>query len=244
VVIFAAQLQQPSHAGCPRGDPGQVVPCNFMKRVTIIGAGGHGREVADILRHQAQQNPDLSIVGFIDEDPSHRGRVVNDLPVLGDWSWFEGVDRSEIAVVCAVGLPQTRKRLVEYAKTIGLSFISAISPLANLSPYAKTAGGVMMFPHSFAGPDSFVGDHGIVNVGATISHDTKIGSYGTLNPGVHLAGNVLIGEGCYLGIGSSIIHGISIGSWTTVGAGAVVVRDLPDHVTAVGVPARVIKTKE
>jgi len=215
-----------------------------MKRVAIIGAGGHGREVADILRHQVDRRADLEIVGFIDEDPSHRGRVVNDLPVLGDWSWFEGVDKSAIAVVCAVGLPQTRKRIAEYATAIGLSFISAISPLANVSPYAKIAEGVMMFPHTFAGPDSFLGDHAIVNVGATISHDTRIARYGTLNPGVHLAGNVIIGEGCYLGIGSSIIHGISIGSWTTVGAGAVVVRDLPEHVTAVGVPAKVIKPKE
>lgn len=215
-----------------------------MKRVTIIGAGGHGREVADILRHQAQHRPDLTILGFIDEDPTLHRRVINNLPVLGDWSWFESVDRSEIGVVCAVGLPQTRKRLAEHARSIGLSFINAISPQAHLSPDAKLGEGVMMFPHSFASTDSFIGDHTVVNVGATVSHDTKIGRYGTLNPGVHLAGNVLIGEGCYLGIGSSVIHGISIGPWTTVGAGAVVIRNLPDNVTAVGVPARVIKTKE
>jgi acetyltransferase EpsM len=59
-----------------------------------------------------------------------------------------------------------------------------------------------------------------------------------------LAGNVLIGDGCYLGIGSSVIHGVSIGAWTTVGAGAVVIKDLPDNATAVGVPATVIKAKE
>ncbi len=215
-----------------------------MKRVTIIGAGGHGREVADILRHQAQHRPDLMILGFIDEDRTLHQQIINSLPVLGDWSWFESVDKSEIGVVCAVGLPQTRKRLAEHARSIGLSFINAISPLAHLSPDAKLGEGVMMFPHSFASTDSFIGDHTVVNVGATVSHDTKIGRYGTLNPGVHLAGNVFIGEGCYLGIGSSVIHGVSIGSWTTVGAGAVAIRNLPDNVTAVGVPARVIKAKE
>jgi acetyltransferase-like isoleucine patch superfamily enzyme len=45
-------------------------------------------------------------------------------------------------------------------------------------------------------------------------------------------------------MGAKIIQGISIGPWTVVGAGAAVVRDLPANVTAVGVPARVIKTKE
>jgi sugar O-acyltransferase (sialic acid O-acetyltransferase NeuD family) len=215
-----------------------------MKRVVIIGAGGHGREVADILRHQAQRNPDLGVLGFVVDEPGLHAEVINDLPVLGDWSWFETVDKSELRVVCAVGLPQTRKLLINRARSIGLSFINAISPLAQLSPYAKIGEGVMMFPHSFASTDSFIGDHAIVNVAATISHDTKIGNYGTLNPGVHLAGNVLIGEGCYLGIDSSVIQGVAIGSWTTLGAGCVVIRDLPENVVAVGVPARVIRTKE
>ncbi len=215
-----------------------------MKRVIIIGDGGHGREVADILRHQAQTESDLRIIGFIDEDRTLHHQVVSSLPVLGDWSWFQTADRNEIVVVCAVGVPQTRKRLVEHAKSIGLSFVNVISPLAHLSPSAKIGEGLMMFPHSVAGTDSFIADHAIVNAGATISHDTRVGRYATINPGVHLAGNVLIGDGCYLGIGSSVIHGVSIGAWTTVGAGAVVIKDLPDNATAVGVPATVIKAKE
>jgi sugar O-acyltransferase (sialic acid O-acetyltransferase NeuD family) len=214
-----------------------------MKRVVIIGAGGHGREVADILRHQAQHDSGLKILGFVD-DAHNLPPIINGLPLLGDWSWFETVDKSEIRVVCAVGLPRLRKQLVERAGAKGLSFTSAISPAAHLSPGAKLGEGLMLFPHSFASTDILIDDHAIVNAGATVSHDTKVGPYGTLNPGVHLAGNVDVNEGCYLGIGASVIQGISIGAWTTVGAGAVVVRDLPDNVTAVGVPARVIKARE
>ena len=65
-----------------------------------------------------------------------------------------------------------------------------------------------------------------------------------INPGAHLAGNVTVGEGCYIGMGANIIQGISIGPWSIIGAGAVVVRDIPANVTAVGVPAKVIKTRE
>lgn len=215
-----------------------------MKRVVIIGAGGHGREVAEILRHQERQGNGSPVLGFIEDDAKLHHQVINDLPVLGDWSWFATVDRSEIAVICAVGLPHLRKHLVERAKSSGLLFTNAISPLAYLSPEAKLGEGLMIFPHSFVSTGSSIGDHSIINAGATVSHDTKIGRYGTINPGVHLAGNVLIGEGCYLGIGSSVIHSVSVGAWTTIGAGAAVIRDLPDNVTAVGVPARVIKTKE
>jgi sugar O-acyltransferase (sialic acid O-acetyltransferase NeuD family) len=215
-----------------------------MKRVIIIGAGGHGREVAEILMHSARQAGDPLVLGFIVDEPDLHDKVINDLPVLGDWSWFETIDRNEIAVICAVGLPHLRKRLVERATSSGLSFANAISPLAHLSADAKIGKGVMIFPNSFISTNSFIGDHVIVNVGATISHDTKVGRYATINPGVHLAGNVSVGEGCHLGIGCSVINGVSIESWTTVGAGATVIRELPENVTAVGVPARIIKTKE
>lgn len=211
-----------------------------MQKVVIIGAGGHGREVAEILRHQAE----LLVLGFVDDEPSLHNKYINELPVLGDWSWFEGAGHGEVTVICAVGSPQLRRRIVERAEARGLSFARAISPLACVSRNAKIGEGVMLFPNIFASTDSLIGDHAIINVGATISHDTRVSRYATINPGVHLAGNVSIGEGCYLGVGANVIHGVSIGAWTTVGAGAVVIRDLPDNVTAVGVPARIIKSKE
>jgi acetyltransferase EpsM len=62
-----------------------------------------------------------------------------------------------------------------------------------------------------------------------------------LNPGAVVAGRARIGAGCYVGAGATIIDQIEVGAWTVIGAGAVVIRHLPEHVTAVGVPARVIK---
>ena len=215
-----------------------------MKRVVIIGAGAHGREVAEILRHRARQGADVGALCFVDDDPDLRGREIDDVPVLGDWAWFEGVDRGDVAVVCASGFSRTRRRMSERAAALGLSFASAVSPLAHLSPRARIGEGVVMYPNSVASPGTLIGDHAIINSGAIVSHDTEIGPYGTLNPGVNLAGNVSIGEGCYLGIGCSVIQGIRIGAWTTVGAGAAVVRDLPGGVTAVGVPAKIIKARE
>ena len=149
-----------------------------MKRVIIIGAGGHGREVADILRHQAQLGAELSIQGFIDEDPDLHNKVINDLPVLGDWSWFEGVDRSEIAVLCAVGSPQRRKRLAERAVSIGLSFTNAISPLAQISPYARIGEGVTLFPFSLAGANTFIDDHAILNADWPLQHAQSRSPFG------------------------------------------------------------------
>lgn len=214
-----------------------------MKRVAIIGAGGHGREVAEILRHQAGQRNDVSVIGFIDDNPALHGKIMNDLPVLGDWSWFEGVDRAEVAIICGVGSPQVCMHLAERANLLGLAKVNAVSPVAYVSPYAKLSEGIVVFPNVVVSTDSIIASHCILNVGATISHDTKVGRFSNINPGVHLAGNVTIGEGCYIGMGANVIQGTSIGEWTTVGAGAVVIKDLPPRVTAVGVPAEVLKTK-
>jgi acetyltransferase-like isoleucine patch superfamily enzyme len=71
-----------------------------------------------------------------------------------------------------------------------------------------------------------------------------VGDFCNINPGVHLAGNVTVGEGCYIGMGANVIQGINIGPWSIIGTGAAVIRDIPPHVTAVGVPARVIKLHE
>jgi sugar O-acyltransferase (sialic acid O-acetyltransferase NeuD family) len=215
-----------------------------MKRVVVIGAGGHAREVADIFRHQAQQSNSVTLLGFVVDDPAGHEQTVNGLPVLGDWSWFEEADRDELAVICAVGLPHVRRQLVHRARLRELKFTSAISPLAYVSRDAKIGEGAMIFPLSFTSAGSLIADHAVINVGATVSHDSQVGRYATLSPGVHLAGNVSIGEGCHLGIGASAINGVSIGQWSAIGAGAAVIRNLPDNVTAVGLPAKVIKTKE
>lgn len=215
-----------------------------MKRVVIIGAGAHGREVAEILRQQARQGAAIRALGFVDDDRNLHGLTIDDLPVLGDWTWFEGVDRGEVAVVCASGFSRTRRQMAERAAALGLSFANAISPLAHLSPRARIGEGVVVYPNGVACLGASIGDHALLNSGAVVSHDTEVGPYSTLNPGVNLAGNVSIGEGCYLGIGCSVIQGVSIGAWTIVGAGATVIRDLPEGVTAVGVPAEIIKARE
>lgn len=210
------------------------------KRVVILGAGGHAREVADILRMQSA----TEVIGFIDENRLLHDNQIDGLRVLGDWTWFEGVDLAQITAICAIGSPHTSRRLLRRAENLGLSFAQAISPLAYISTYAQLGTGITVFPHAVINAGSVIGSHSILNVAATVSHDSKVGRYTNINPGAHLAGNVKIGEGCYIGMGANVIQGRSIGAWSIVGAGACVTSDLPANVTAVGVPAKIIKTRE
>lgn len=214
-----------------------------MKQIIIIGAGGHGREVADIVRHQSSQGEAVHLLGFIDDRAELHGQVLAGIPVLGDWSWLNGSQQRNVAVICALGTPSILRRVVQRVQETGMAFASAISPLAYISPFACIGQGVMIFPHTFVSAGTHLEDHCIVNVGATVSHDSRVGRYSNLCPGVHLAGNVTIDEGCFIGIGTSVIQGCSIGPWSVIGAGAAVIGDIPAHATAVGIPARVIKQR-
>lgn len=208
--------------------------------VAIIGAGGHGREVAEILQHQSRNGDDITVIGFVDDNPDLLGGKVSGLPILGNWGWFDGVDRTEVSVICAVGSPKVGKLLTDKALGLGLTFINAISPQAYVSTSAHLGKGLAIFPQVIVNTEVRIADYCILNVNSTVSHDTIVGQFSNINPAANLAGNVKIGEGCYIGMGAKVIQGISIGDWSIVGAGAVVIRDLPSQVTAVGVPATII----
>lgn len=214
-----------------------------MTGLVIIGAGSHGREVAEIVRQQCNQDPSVELLGFIDEDQKTWSEIRDGLPVLGGWSWFEDLDRTTVRVVCAIGAPAVTRRLARKASSLGLSFGRVISPFAIVSPLAHIGEGVTIFPQVVVNTGTRVGDHVILNVAATLSHDCEIGAYSFIAPGAHLAGDVRVGEACWIGIGASIIQGRSIGEGTVVGAGATVIHDIPPNMTVVGVPAHAIRRR-
>ena len=69
----------------------------------------------------------------------------------------------------------------------------------------------------------------------------KINTEGSRRAGDGLNKPITIGDGCWLCARSVILAGVSIGPMSIVGAGAVVNRDLPEKITAVGVPAKILK---
>jgi len=215
-----------------------------MHDVAIIGAGGHGREIADIFWHQIQDGKHINMLGFIDDNPALDGKMIDDLPILGNWEWLSKQDKKRVSVIIAVGNPQIHKKIALKVLKNGFKFTNAVSPLARISPFAEIGNGIAIFPQAIINPGSSIGNYCIINVAATISHDTKVGPFTNINPGAHLAGNVIVGEGCYIGMGSNIIQGTTIGKWSVLGAGSAVIRDIPVRSTAVGVPAKIIKIEE
>jgi len=209
-----------------------------MSGILIIGAGGHGKVVADILLRQS-----MPVRGFLDDDPTTWGTLRLGLPVLGPIDTFS--DYSPEGLAMGIGSNALRQDVVKRLGTLAQElWQSAIHPRAILAPSAKIGRGTVIAAGAIVNPDAVVGEHVIINTGATVDHDCRIGDFAHIAPGVHLAGGVRVGEGSLVGIGGSVIPGCNIGQWTTIGAGAVVVDDIPSHSVAVGVPARCINKEK
>jgi len=141
-------------------------------------------------------------------------------------------------VFVAVGNNVLRTRLSESVITMGYEMVNAIHPSAVISPSATLGYGIAIMAGVIINANVSVGSLSIINTGAVIEHGCKIGRSVHVAPLSALAGNVSVGEMSNLGIGSRAIPGVSIGRHVTLGAGAVVIGDIADGLTCVGMPAR------
>lgn len=197
--------------------------------VLVIGAGGHGKVVADIL-----QTKGVVVLGFLDDNPATWGTTVLGLPVFGAIELHASIPADGIAM--GIGSNRARRQIV--ARFSSLGWINAIHPSATIAHSVSLGMGITIAPHVVLAPATHIGDFAIINTAATVDHDCSIGSYAHIAPGSHLAGGVSVGEGALLGVGTSVIPGCTIGAWSTVGAGAAVVKDIPPNTVAKGIPAR------
>jgi sugar O-acyltransferase (sialic acid O-acetyltransferase NeuD family) len=203
----------------------------------IWGCGGHGREVL----HLCEQIG-IDVEGFLDERPELKGKIVDDVPVLGDIQDIKKL-QDKVKIVCAgVGDPYLKKRFVEKTMKYGFQFADTlVHPSVYISKRNRIGVGNVICEGSIITTNVVIENFVIINRGVNISHDDRIEDYVTVSPGVQIAGNVIIQEGAYIGIGSSIREKLTIGSWSVIGGGSFVKEDVPQKTLFAGVPAKLKK---
>jgi acetyltransferase EpsM len=213
-----------------------------FEKVIILGGGGHARELHAYTRDLIRAGWSGELLGFLD-DHLPPG-ITAGLEVLGPLDIYDRVAGDHCGYITALGNNLIRLRVVEriHSLTNGLARAwTLIHPLAYRGQEVEIGEGTCMAPGSMATARVIIGRHSILNVKASVSHDCVIGDFVNINPSATICGNVRIGEGAYIGAGAVVKEKISIGAWSIIGAGAAVVQDIPPNVTAVGVPARIIK---
>lgn len=203
----------------------------MSRSIIIIGAGGHGRKTAQLIRDDFDG---FELMGFLD-DKATEG--ISGAPVIGTVSGH--VPRTDVGYVIAIGTPAVRERIV--ASLSGATFVTLVHPSAYVSSSARLGEGVFVGPLAYVGNDVVIGNHVMIDTRAVVEHDAKLGSFVTCAPGSIVLGSAEIGEKAYLGSGSLIRNTFSVGDGAIVGMGAVVVRDTDPHSIVVGNPARKIE---
>ena len=204
-----------------------------MKKLIIIGAGGHAESVIDSVN-----NKEYRIVGLIDEFTKEEsfmgikviGKSLKDLDNARKYCYF-----------VAIGNNLDRKKWFNELQKNKLEVINIIDKTAIISHSAKIGRGCFIGKMSIVNAEATIGDNVVVNTKSLVEHGSKIESNVNLSTNVVLNGEVYVKEGTFLGSSSIVICQKTIGKNAIIGAGAVVIEDIPDDVTAVGVPAKVIK---
>lgn len=206
-------------------------------RIYIIGAGGHGGVVADVMSLMG-----LQVSGFI--DPARiPGSDVSGIPVVGGDSWLLGQPHSKLLLVNGVGAhAETSRRasVFEHWTSKGFRFMEITHPSAVVSASSVSTGNAQIMAGAVIQRGTHLGHNTVINTRASIDHDCYLEDHVFVSPGTTICGSVFIGTGSFIGAGAVLLPGTRVERGAVVGGGAIVKGQVEAFSKVVGNPARTI----
>ncbi|HUW94308.1 MAG TPA: acetyltransferase [Anaerolineae bacterium] len=206
-------------------------------KLVIWGAGGYALVVADMVRLRGE----FDVVGFLDDvDPARRDTDFGGAKVLGGQEQLDLLQRQGVShLIFGFGDCEARLRLTNLVCEKGFQLATAIHPQATVARDVAIGEGTIIAAGAVVSPGAEIRRNVIINTCASVGHQCIIEDGVHVGPGVRLGGRVQVAQGTWVGIGATVIDRVRIGARSVIGAGAVVIHDIPDGVTAYGVPAKV-----
>lgn len=204
-------------------------------KILVLGAGGHGKAILDlILTHRGWQ-----AAGVIDAAPKVASLL--GLPMLGDESQLARLAGAGIAHAHpAIGANAQRVAAAARLRDAGFALPVLIHPAAITGHGCDIGDGTAILARVVIGPEARIGRLALINTGAIVEHDCILGEAVHVAPGAILTGGVRVGAGAMIGAGAVVRPGVTIGAGAIIGAGAAVLADVPPGATVAGVPARAL----
>ncbi len=198
-----------------------------------MGYSGHGRVLVDTVESRG-----LKVEGYFQDTANHENPF--SLKYMGKESDCTDDFFPKSKFIIGVGENLIRSKIFQFIKNKKGNLQTVIHSTASISNFVKIKEGCFVNTNAVINTGAKIGENTIINSGAIVEHDCKIGAHTHIAPGVTLCGNVVIGDHTFIGAGATVIEGMNIGSNVTVGAGSVVLKDIPNNVTSVGIPSKII----
>lgn len=209
-----------------------------MNKLIIVGAGGMGRTMYDLVKESVGYGTDFDIIGFIDDNLNALDNFSNYPPILGAIS--EYIPKEHEVFVCSIG-GRSRKECMEKLIRRGGNFISLIHNTSRVGTNVKLGKGVLIGTYTTIAADAEIGDYNFIQSMTIVGHDCKIGSWNRIDSQVMMVGGTTIGDNNMIHTGAMINHGVHIGNDCTIGACSFVTMDVPSGSTTFTTPARRLK---
>lgn len=206
-----------------------------MKKLILIGAGGHSKVIQDIVK----ETREIELYAILDD--GFQCTWKSEGLIYSKPSLINTLQLEDFMFCIAIGNNTIRKKLFKSFQIPIKQYMTLIHPTAVISESAKIGRGTVVMPNAIINADAVIGNHCIVNSGSVVEHDNELEDYVHISPNATLAGTVSIAEGAHIGSGATIIPDKRVGRWTIIGAGTVLVDNIGDELTVVGVPGKVIK---
>ncbi len=204
-----------------------------MRDIILIGAGREAKAVI-----VAAEQAGFKVCAVYDDDPSRWGKSLRGVPIVGPLAQAE---QAALPAVLGVDHSHQRKEIVE---RLDVTWETIVHPYASLNPSAVVGPGTVILEGAVVQASVTIGRHVIIAANVAVSHDCVIDDFACLGPGVDLARCVHVAEGACCNVGAVVTPNIRVGAWSTVGPRAGVIRDVPDHVSVAGLPAKSIDDDE
>jgi acetyltransferase EpsM len=205
-----------------------------MKKVIIVGAGGHAAELVDYLvyKNNLQETvlaEQTEIVGLIDDSQANYQSYQYDVPYLGTIK--DHLVRTDVGYVMGIANMKYRRVIIEQLLRNDAKFITLIHPTALISSSAKIGVGCVISHNVSIGPKVILGDFNLINSRCTIGHDSKMGNYNFLSPQVVTGGFAVVGDENFIGTNGVVLPAVTLGNNNTIAAGMIVDKNVSDNAT-------------
>ena len=202
-----------------------------MKTLAILGAGGHGKVVAEMAEASGWESIDF----YDDSWPTRKS--CRHWPIKGNSLSLLEDAREYAGVVVAIGNNAVRRMKLLELERCGANIVTIQHPQAVISQYASIGPGTVIMAGAVVNVDTRIGTGCILNSRCSIDHDCNVGDFAHISPGSAIAGGVKVGTQSWVGIGATVKQSITLGQNVMVGAGAAVIHDVGDNLQVIGVPA-------